>query len=397
MIYFVYASSSAKIKALKETYLGGERSPVEDVYPVPHGLLLQAASNEEDYGKITQIAQDILGKPEKGGHLVVPLPADYYFRSFGPELEAWAARCEKADVEDGIDLSVTAYEELLDIEPQKERLGQLLSEETLRETFRKSGAALAQVPSNILLWGASGAGKRSFAFSAAALLCERTGRTNQYFDVRSIKVLSGYQTVEAVNAIYKMAPDGILIIDRIDLLLEKETEEGNALVGLLHEAVRMPDAPRLLATASGKAFGAYARSADLFQRAFPNRIDFPAPALTTLVDVFKRKAKDAGLVCDPGVRGRVASYLKLAKTAKKDAFTNGHEVDFLLSRVLAKMAARLTAEGKDVASGADIETMKCMKAEDVPSFTAVLKAQRPALSSSTQANKILHFPIRKPK
>lgn len=397
MICLLSVSNADKTQELKE-FLLREGLADEDICSSKLGLFLDILPEEGEFDILNEMVERFF-KDCKGEYALIPDAPTHCLGRFSKTTARWL---KKHDIQpqagEGDAYTLLNFEDLLDLEPQKEQFLRIVETEILKKNFEKQGRDLTFVPSNLILTGPAGAGKKSFSLSAAHLLGAQIGREVNYFDVASLRGLAFFEAHEIIENTIESSHDSVLVFKGLDVLQSdfSSDESGQmldcfaAFLGRLSQSV---NGAKVIATASGTMLEAFAKGNDLFKKAFPHVISFPPPSLTTLTDIFKQKARLNDLPIDKGVPGLVRSHLAVALKAKKTHFGYGHEVDELMAKCVNNMANRLARGGVNLHK-VKIKQLRLMP-EDVPSFTVSRRAFRPA-PSKTDTN-ILYLCRHKPQ
>ncbi len=376
-----------------EAVLAAFGSPVEGLFPLEQGQgFLLSIDVEDEVGtrKILGLLET-LGKDASLSHFLMPFDSPLRRGYLSPEAEDWIIEQEEI-LSDGA--TIADFDSLLEMEGQKEALEKIVAGERLREVLRQNGTIFAKTPSNILLQGPSGVGKRNFALLACQGLSSLEGPVNYIDAPYLVSQQMPFGALDTLQEEMDKAEGGVLCIRRIDALLPEGGEERiDCLRSVVQRSLAIPSGVQIVATALDTGFFAcFAKTNQDFKRAFPHAIKFPALDVSTLAEIFLQKARDAKICFPPQLGTCVKAYLEILKEQKGEGFAHGHEVDALFARMIDRVAVRLADKSLNPSGEGGGEEVLEFTLTDIPSFHTEKPLRRKATRPTAgQSGGVIHL------
>jgi SpoVK/Ycf46/Vps4 family AAA+-type ATPase len=250
------------------------------------------------------------------------------------------------------------------IGPVKREVSLLVAEAKAARMRREAGMPVAALPRHLVFTGNPGTGKTKVARIIGRMFADIGVLSSGHLIEVDRADLVGEYTSESgpkVRRAVERARGGVLLIDDAHTLARADASRNAEAIEVLLGALRAhPDDLIVVLTGPDAEVNGLLKGDAELAVFFPKVVRFPDLTAGDLVDVFARKAADAGFELHDGVLDKVHTLVQSAN--RGPSFTNARLMSNLLDRAVAMQARRVLED--DVVDEA--ESLDELLVEDVP-------------------------------
>jgi SpoVK/Ycf46/Vps4 family AAA+-type ATPase len=250
------------------------------------------------------------------------------------------------------------------IESVKREVGLLVAEAKAARMRREAGMPVGTLPKNLVFTGNPGTGKTKVARIIGRMFADIGVLSSGHLVEVDRADLVGEYTSESgpkVRRAIERARGGVLYVDDAHTLTRVDSPRNAEAVEVLLASLQAhPDDLIVVLTGPDAEVNGLLKGDSELASFFPKVVRFPDLTADDLVNVFARKAADAGFELHEGVLDKVQTLVQSANRGA--AFTNARLMSNLLDRAVA-MQARRVLEDDVVDEG---ESLDELLVEDMP-------------------------------